>query len=146
MPAGSIYVLLGIIVAFVVFRFLFPANPRPRLATLNEHGEARSSTGASGDGQGDFRAVSIHPYEGGCLASRSVSGQRFLTSEAPTLPLEKCTAEKCNCRYVHHTDRRRGTRDRRALSGLLEESPVFSMGGHDRRDNTGRRTKDWVLS
>ena len=146
MPAGSVYVVLGIILAIVVFRFLFPANPRPRLVTLNEHGAARSSTGASGDGQGDFRAVSIHAYGGRCLASQSVSGQRFLTSEAPTLPLAECTAEKCNCRYVHHADRRRGTRDRRTLSGLLEESPVFSMGGHDRRITTGRRTKDWVSS
>ena len=44
MPAGSVYVVLGIILAIVVFRFLFPANPRPRLATLNEHGEAKWSS------------------------------------------------------------------------------------------------------
>jgi hypothetical protein len=144
MPAGSVYVVLGIILAIFVLRFLFPT--RPRLVTLNEHGAAKSSPASSDDGQGDFRAVSIHAYGGRCLASQSVSGQRFLTSEAPTLPLEECTAEKCNCRYVHHADRRRGTRDRRTLSGLLEESPVFSMGGHDRRITTGRRTKDWVLS
>ena len=44
---------------------------------------------------------------------------RYLSREAPILPLPTCNSKGCACRYLHHDDRRSGE-DRRyaiAMSG-----------------------------
>ena len=66
------------------------------------------------------RAVSIEPAHISCVAVRLAGSQRFLSEEAPALPLAECTEAECECRYVHHSDRRSGARDRRL--GPVEES------------------------
>lgn len=54
-----------------------------------------------------WHAVSIAPCAGACSLARSMSGHRFLSSEAPpALPLVSCDADQCACRYRHHADRR----------------------------------------
>jgi hypothetical protein len=42
-------------------------------------------------------------------------GQRFLSREAPQLPLKACDREDCTCRYEHHQDRRKGFRRARDM-------------------------------
>ena len=66
-----------------------------------------------------FHAVSIKVPKTACAAAKALTGERFLSTEAPTLPLPGCDAPDCNCCFVHHKDRRSG-KDRR--------SP-FSPGG-----------------
>jgi hypothetical protein len=61
-------------------------------------------------------AVSAHPYhcvaihhdheDGACAAVKRLSGQRFLSKEAPPIPLPACDAASCRCRYLHFEDRR----------------------------------------
>ncbi len=51
-------------------------------------------------------AVSIESEGVPCGAARALSDQRFLSAEAPVLPLAGCDAQHCDCRYVHHDDRR----------------------------------------
>jgi hypothetical protein len=46
-----------------------------------------------------------------CQAAGALQGQRFLSSDAPTLPLRGCTNPSgCQCRYRHHPDRRHDRR------------------------------------
>ena len=62
--------------------------------------------------------------------------RRFLSSEAPLLPLAGCTETSCQCRYVHYADRRE--QDRRSTyvrSGT--SAPAFM--GRERRSGTDRR-------
>ena len=62
--------------------------------------------------------------------------RRFLSSEAPLLPLTGCTETSCQCRYVHYADRRE--QDRRSTyvrSGT--SAPAFM--GRERRSGTDRR-------
>ena len=62
--------------------------------------------------------------------------QRFLSSEAPLLPLAGCTEKACQCRYVHYADRRE--RDRRhPYDPFLASAPAFV--GRERRSGTPRR-------
>ena len=62
--------------------------------------------------------------------------KRFLSSEAPLLPLDGCTLRNCQCRYVHYEDRRE--RDRRNLySHTMASAPAFA--GQERRSRTDRR-------
>jgi hypothetical protein len=59
-----------------------------------------------------FHAVTIAPGARACAEARALQGQRFLSREAPPLPLKKCGSPRCECRYEHHDDRRK--RNRRA--------------------------------
>jgi hypothetical protein len=57
-----------------------------------------------------WHAVSIAPRPGACKAANELLGQRFLSREAPPLPLKKCDKAECTCRYEHHENRRKGPR------------------------------------
>ena len=85
-----------------------------------------------------FHAVSIKFSSNACKSARDLEGRRFLSSAAPKLPLPECDVLECNCRFVHHKDRRTG-KDRRSpfgpggfggASGRYEQE---QRGGKDRR-------------
>ncbi len=85
-----------------------------------------------------YHAVSIRFPANACAAAKQMAGVRHMASEAPPLPLPGCTAARCECRYVHHDDRRSG-KDRRspfAAGGLAGSTGKFDM---ERRDGADRR-------
>lgn len=85
-----------------------------------------------------YHAVSIEPGVRTCALARAAEGRRYLSSTAPMLPLVGCTQTSCQCRYVHHNDRR-SARDRR--------NNVANPHAHrmnDRREGGGRRMTDPV--
>lgn len=86
-----------------------------------------------------YHAVSIEagPY---CAETKNrYGGVRFLSKEAPPIPLPSCNRANCGCRYVHHEDRRAGI-DRRHRDVWEPASPLARRG--DRRRNSGRRVTD----
>jgi hypothetical protein len=83
-----------------------------------------------------WHAVSVVPSEGACAKARSLSRLRFLSNDAPPLPLKSCDARTCRCHYRHHEDRRRLRR--RASDGVsIGSSRRWS--GLERRQGTDRR-------
>jgi hypothetical protein len=84
-----------------------------------------------------FHAVSIVPGEHSCDSARRLSGQRFLSPEAPKLPLSTCDAQECHCHYRHHADRRAGPR--RSNDFFMRTTP---WQGQERRISRGRRKDD----
>lgn len=85
------------------------------------------------DGSGRFHAVSIRFGANPCSKARQLHGQRFLSAAAPRLPVDGCDAADCDCRFVHHADRRAGD-DRR--------SPFQSgFGGSALRVEENRRAR-----
>jgi hypothetical protein len=86
-----------------------------------------------------FHAVEIHLRRSACDAARQVSGRRYLSAEAPLLPLADCDQPTlCSCRYRHYSDRRDGPR-RDAEVGLPGKG---AKRGHERRCTQGRRLED----
>ena len=85
-----------------------------------------------------FHAVSVQSPQNSCAAARQLAGQRYLSTEAPRLPLQNCTAATCTCRYAHHDDRRAGPR--RASDSVRTQNPFFR--GDERRRAGGRRITD----
>jgi hypothetical protein len=81
-----------------------------------------------------FHAVSIKFGKHACAAAKGMTGQRFLASQAPQIPLPDCDAATCECRFTHHTDRRSG-KDRRSPFG------AGSVGGGTGRFDAERRQK-----
>lgn len=56
---------------------------------------------------GDHRAVSIHHPAGCCRSASALDGKRFLSTNAPKLPLANCTSPGlCQCEYRTLNDRR----------------------------------------
>jgi hypothetical protein len=87
--------------------------------------------------QHPYHAVSIISGPHACEASRRFKGFRFLSQQAPRLPLPTCTSAQCDCRFRHHNDRRAGPR-RRSDQGMM--SGLFD--GSERRRTGGRRAED----
>jgi hypothetical protein len=84
-------------------------------------------------------AVSILPGPQACAAAQALVSKRYLSREAPILPLKACDQGQCSCRYAHHDDRRKGPRRANELG--------ISIDGYEGRDKRtsakrGRRKTD----
>jgi len=86
-----------------------------------------------------WRSVKIRPGLIACDRVADMTGQIFLSREAPSLPLESCTEKDCRCHYIFLNDRRTGT-DRRIELGKLDE--LLPSMGINRRGIPGRRAND----
>lgn len=113
--------------------------------------QARQSELATGRRAHPYHSVAIRYYgNAACPAVRQfaiqptvstqtplfLETQRFLSSEAPFLPLAGCTEKYCQCRYVHYTDRR--GRDRRPPH-VQSVVSVPAFVDRERRSGTDRR-------
>jgi hypothetical protein len=85
-----------------------------------------------------WHAVSVKPGMGACPVATSATQQRWLSREAPQLPLPGCTRpDTCCCTYQHHEDRRAGGR-------RIEDTDAFRRPVHtvtERRSHQERRKK-----
>lgn len=91
-----------------------------------------------------WHAVSVVSAEGTCKAARQVRSQRYLSSEAPPLPLPDCDHPgTCRCRYAHHSDRRSGKRRARdnGLPARMHAGVERRYGARGRRATDGFDTK-----
>jgi hypothetical protein len=85
-----------------------------------------------------WHAVSVVGRGNCCNAARDMIERRFLSREAPRLPLAECTEfADCHCSYQHHGDRR-GQPRRRQEMGVWPEP----FSGDERRCERGRRATD----
>ena len=54
-----------------------------------------------------WKAVAILADDSACAAAKELQGKRFLSRNAPRLPLPECTKQdRCECKYRHLRDRR----------------------------------------
>jgi hypothetical protein len=89
-----------------------------------------------------YHAVSIKLSDYPCTAARELAGQRFLSSEAPKLPLANCgNPAGCACRFVHHKDRRAG-KDRRSPFGPAGFGAATGKFEQEQRKGADRRQSD----
>ncbi len=65
-----------------------------------------------------------------------LQGQRFLSREAPPLPLKNCPNGNCECLYQHYDDRRATPRRARDLGVAIDgwtETDLRALKGRGRR-------------
>ncbi len=90
--------------------------------------------------KGNFWGVELG--QAGCAESSKLLGRQFTFDEAPSLPLEDCSRNACNCHFKGLRDRR--TYPRRMSSDRRVEVR-FDKTHPERRRNAGRRRGDmWV--
>jgi hypothetical protein len=83
-----------------------------------------------------WHAVSVKPASGACSAAVSGKSRRWLSREAPMLPLPGCTKpDACRCTYAHHDDRRSGGRRAEEMDAFVQRPPVVN----ERRTGRNRR-------
>jgi hypothetical protein len=86
-----------------------------------------------------WNAVSIIGGSSCCEAARGLKGRRFLSADAPRLPLSDCADPGgCRCVYRKYPDRRGGPRREQEKTGL----PRGGAPTQDRRTRRGRRSTD----
>jgi hypothetical protein len=72
-----------------------------------------------------WHAVAIKPKGQCCEAVQARRSARFLSKEAPRLPLPDCsTSDTCTCVYKHHADRRAQPRRQDERDGLRRSGSV----------------------
>ena len=92
-----------------------------------------------------YQAVSINYGGCACSAIKAIGDKRFLADQAPRVPLQECNAERCDCKYVRHDDRRL-KEDRRALYCLQTDLHVVGGESEKRAPGIGRRSTDFAIS
>jgi len=120
--------LLLTIILIVALAWWFLREPETRPDVIPDHTPQTKSR---------YRAVRIVQSGRGCPAVNAKGRQRFLLSDAPRLPLERCNQIfRCRCSYKHFADRRSGD-DRRQIFGSLSQDALVGPGnkrsGRDRR-------------
>jgi hypothetical protein len=84
-----------------------------------------------------YHAVAIVPKVSSCPEAKARGGIRYLSREAPVLPLPDCPwPERCHCRFEKFDDRRQDDRRDIASSGR------WFAGEERRRVPRGRRATD----
>jgi hypothetical protein len=135
-------VLLLAVLGLVILGFILLKRGKPgstRTAKTSRGNRPRSSRERD-QVRSPFAAVSITFAEDACSSVRDLDGRRFLEREAPITPLADCSCNKCQCRYIHYSDRR-GPEDRRDPAGAGDRLSDF-QGQLDRRSNRERRRDD----
>jgi len=118
--------LLVLLLAVWLFVRSRQANESTEKSPANQSSKANTA----------YHAVSIKFSSNACNAAREMEGRRFLSTAAPKLPLAGCQVLDCNCRFVHHKDRRTG-KDRRSPFG-----PSGFGGGTGKYEQEMREGKD----
>lgn len=125
--------IVGLVILAAAVLFFY----KPLMTKLRPNQSA--SLKADPDAPTHYRAVSISYDEQACQAAKELSDEKYLTGSTPTLPLQNCDLEQCNCRYVHHDDRRNEVNERRDL----QTNEAKEEQEEERRNANGRRRTDW---
>ncbi|HMK86508.1 MAG TPA: hypothetical protein VK437_11170 [Steroidobacteraceae bacterium] len=104
-------------------------DSKPDSVSRTEEGPKRRS-------RQPWHSVCIVAGADACSAALACKAKRFLSSEAPRLPLAECDSPQCRCRYRHFADRRANAR--RASERGMPTARVAD----ERRGTRGRRATD----
>jgi hypothetical protein len=84
-----------------------------------------------------YHCVAIRFELEACDRAEGLRGKRFLSAQAPHLPLNGCDAARCQCSYQHFPDRRQQDERRTPFSSSFGWWQQDSQ--NDRRRRSDRR-------
>ena len=110
----TILILFGAILAISSFWLLRHRNRLTadiahgvaRLGQLKNRQAARRRSAPAKVPVNPYAGVMIRPCLEACAVATQQRGTRYLSTEAPTLPLPGCDTDECRCRYSYQDDRR----------------------------------------
>lgn len=120
---------------------MLPVSLLEKLGLVRSKPEAHAKTARSYTISNPYHAVSVvMPLAGACQAAAQCAGKRFLSAEAPKIPMKGCDSPVCRCRYQHHDDRRVGPR--RTSDATIRTHSLAVWSGSEKREGRGRRITD----
>jgi hypothetical protein len=128
-----VVMLLALLLLLVIWLYIRSRRNASSAKSSTARPAARKST--------EFHAVSIQFSASACNVAKALSGQRFLASAAPTMPLPGCDVASCDCHFAHHPDRR-ARKDRRSPFATAISTDGTGSFRTERRDGTDRRKDD----
>jgi hypothetical protein len=132
------WIIILVVLAAGVYWFL---KTRPS-TSYNKRSVAQRSAPKSKAVGKEFHGISIEFDEDtACDAVKALANQRLLSNAVPPLPVVGCTSTNCQCKYIHHDDRR-GEDDNRRLVGSLQWQLSETSSRQERRNTKGRRKLD----
>lgn len=128
------------LVAIALLFFKIQSSKDKTTKVSAKHHKKRLTKDKKKMSHGEFHCVEAHAHHDCCAAVEALEGLRFLPADAPTLPLEGCDQAHCLCDYVHHEDRRAGSR--RTDFGFQHQT--YGQHGEEEHRTTkrGRRKGD----
>jgi hypothetical protein len=98
------------------------------LTRLNRRGEAEQT-----QTKNPYHCVAVEHGWHACNTAQRLGETRFLSKEAPPLPLPGCSLRPCQCRYKHFDDRRAEERRSPFMRGNIPATVGGDRRGPDRR-------------
>jgi len=136
----EILIVVIIIVFLLAIWVLFSRQPYFRALLPGPRISAKVDAGSEISEITAWRSVKIRPGLVSCARVKNMVNQIYLASEAPALPIGRCTEKECQCKYIRLDDRR-NNENRRAI--LEHPGHIYlRYQKDDRRQITGRRTTD----
>lgn len=126
---NGLYVLIVLVIVLIWF---FSKRSKAKSESKNKHSTKTVEKAP------DFRAVSIQICPQACAAAKKLRDKRFLSSQAPMLPLNDCNVSDCKCKFIHHHDRR-SHEDRRFPSVTMQN--IFTDKENREDTKSDRRKK-----
>ena len=145
--------VLMVIAILLIVRMLLPAKRRPTKRqpildmqaakpTARVLDQPPSSQVTVGTSSHPHHAVAVMMGDDACKFVQQIQGKRYLSADAPAIPLPNCDSSACQCHYQHYEDRRQSDSERRTDFGVNHDL-YGAFGEQNRRGNTrGRRKTD----
>ncbi|MEH6448712.1 MAG: hypothetical protein V7765_08580 [Oleispira sp.] len=129
-----------IFIVSLVGLYLYTHHGHKGLERRNHKNRQSSTSSEKRVKNNEFHCVETHHHAQCCNAVKELHGKRFLSAQAPTLPVNGCDQEHCHCDYIHHDDRR--IEVRRDDVGLQHD--MYGQNGETehREPRRGRRKTD----
>ena len=127
----SIIAIVILALSFLLFRRT-SASTKKRPPRSNRRGKVQPDS--------RFHAVSLKFSSAACEAANEIEGKRFLSREAPRIPLQECDVPACKCHFIHHNDRRVADDRREQYRQVnIGDTGIIQM---ERRHRGERRSSD----
>jgi len=101
-----VWITLGTTIGLVSPWLIMRAKNRSPKVSSRRPTRGRHPSRVEVDAASPYGAVSLWPCLEACGAAWKLQGERFLSADAPTLPLASCDQSNCECRFREHSDRR----------------------------------------
>lgn len=122
----QVLVFVSLVTVIAVYWWHRSSNQKKPLTTSVARRDTRSR----------YHCVEVCAGNPACESVCQLGRMRFLSQEAPSLPVSGCSAASCTCGFIHHDDRRDD--DRRHVYGQWAGIPPEATG--ERRARIERRT------
>lgn len=129
--------LLWLLAGVTLGMLIRVAGPRALKWLLSASGRRDTNDDSTGPA---WHSVSVVPGHGACATSRRLASRRWLTGDAPRLPLAGCDGRQCDCRYRRHADRRDEEDRRNPLDTMGQFGGFETASRKERRHSDDRRT------